>query len=112
MKPLGRVPEIPTGRLLAGFGVITGTVVQAETGDALEGAVVDLKTITDATGRSPLWRPTNSKGGFTFDSVLPGHYQLRVRRVGAQAQTLTIQPVAGRVDTLTLRMRAFRCYGY
>ncbi len=112
MKPIGRRAEVPNARALTQFGAVTGTVVQAETGDALQGAVVNLVRITDAKDQSQPWRGTDSKGAFTFDSIMPGRYQLRVRRVGEYYDTLTIQPVAGRVDTVRLRMRAYRCYGY
>ena len=112
MKPLGRVVEIPEMHRRAGFGVLTGGVLQDETGDAVEGAVVDLAAIDGAPDTAPTWRYTNSNGGFSFDSVKPATYKLRVRRVGEVAGTDTIRPSAGRIDTLFLRMRAYRCYGY
>jgi hypothetical protein len=112
MKPLGRVVEMPDATPLIDFGVVAGTVVQDETGDALEGAVVDIRALGDSTDSTRLWRSTNSKGGFTLDSLKPRQYRLRVRRVGEHPRTFTIQPAIGRVDTLTVRLRAFRCYGY
>jgi Carboxypeptidase regulatory-like domain len=112
MKPLGRVVEIPEVHRRADFGVLTGAVVQEETGDAIEGAVVDLTIIDRAPDAGPVWRYTNSKGAFSFDSVKPATYRLRVRRIGEVAGTDTIRPSAGRIDTLSLRMRAYRCYGY
>ena len=112
MKPLGRVVEIPDVHRREGFAVLTGTVSQRETGDALEGAVVDLRPVNDTAHSARIWRSTNSKGGFTFDSLAPRAYELRVRRVGEAADTATIRPSAGRIDTLRLRMSAYRCYGY
>ena len=112
MKPLGRVVEIPEMHRRAGFGVLTGAVLQDETGDAIEGAVVYLAAIDGAPDTATTWRYTNAKGGFSFDSVKPATYKLRVRRLGEVAGTDTIRPSAGRVDTLSLRMRAYRCYGY
>ena len=112
MKPLGRIVEIPRMQRREEFAVLTGAVSQRETGDALEGAVVDLRAADD-TGRSArIWRYTNSKGGFSFDSLAPEAYALRVRSLGEVADTATIRSVAGRIDTVTLRMRAYRCYGY
>lgn len=111
MKPLGRVVVIPEMHRRANFGVLTGAVFQEETGDAIEGAVVELTLIDRAPG-PPVWRHTNSKGGFSFDSVKPATYRLRARRIGQLGGTDTIQPRAGRVDTLALRMRAYRCSGY
>ena len=112
MKPFGRVVELPDMHRRTGFGVLTGAVVQGETGDALEGAIVDLRLLADTTNSARIWRYTNSKGGFSFDSLAPGVYKLRVRRVGESADTATIRPSAGHVDTLTVRMHAYRCSGY
>ena len=112
MKPLGRFVAIPEMHSRADFGVLTGAVLQDETGDAIEGAVVDLTVIDRAPDAPPVWRYTNSKGGFSFDSLRPATYKLRVRRIGEVAGTDTIRPSAGRVDTLSPRMRAYRCYGY
>jgi hypothetical protein len=112
MRPLGRVVEIPEMHRRADFGVVTGAVLQDETGDAIEGAVVDITVIDPAPGAAPISRYTNSKGGFSFDSVKPATYRLRVRRLGEVAGIDTIRPAPGRIDTLSLRMRAYRCYGY
>jgi hypothetical protein len=111
MKPVGRPVEMPSVRALPQFGAVIGTVVQAETGDALEGAVVGLTPNSDKLNSQP-WRGTDSKGGFAFDSVVPGGNQLRVRKLGEYKDSLTIHTVAGRVDTVQFRMRAYRCYGY
>ena len=112
MKPIGRTLAIPSVRAHSQFGAVTGTVAQAETGDALEGAIVSLMQNSDAKLESAPWHGTDSKGGFAFDSIATGSYQLRVRRVGSYFDSLTIQPKAGRVDTVRVRMRTFRCYGY
>jgi protocatechuate 3,4-dioxygenase beta subunit len=112
MKPLGRVVEIPGVHRREEFAVLTGSVSQRETGDALEGAVVDLRAVDDTAHSARIWRSTNSKGGFSFDSLAPRAYELRVRHLGEVADTATIRPSAGRVDTLRLRMIAYRCYGY
>src|SRR6267378_4495221 len=112
MKPLGRVVEIPEMHRRADFGVLTGAVLQNETGDAIDGAVVDLTVIDPVPDAAAVSRYTNSKGGFSFDSVKPATYRLRVRRLGEVAGIATIRPAPGRIDTLSLRMRAYRCYGY
>jgi hypothetical protein len=112
MKPLGRIVEIPVVQRREEFAVLTGSVSQRETGDALEGAVVDLRPVDDTAHSALIWRSTNSKGGFSFDGLAPRAYELRVRHLGEVADTATIQPSAGRVDTLRLRMIAYRCYGY
>jgi hypothetical protein len=112
MKPIGRPVEIPSVRAFPQLGAVTGIVVQAETGDALQDAAVSLLQTSDAKIQSRLRRATDSKGGFAFDSVVPGRYQLRVLRIGEHPDTLTIHPLAGRVDTVRFRMRANRCFGY
>jgi len=112
MKPVGRPVEMPSVSALPQFGALIGTVVQAETGDALQGAVVTLIPNSDIKLNSQPWRGTDSKGGFAFDSVVPGGYQLRVRRLGEYKDSLTIHTVAGHMDTVQFRMRAYRCYGY
>jgi hypothetical protein len=112
MKPFGRAVEVPEMRRRTDFGVLTGVVLQDETGDAIEGAVVDLRVIDRVPDSAHIWRYTNSKGGFSFDSLKPGTYRLLARRVGESVGIDTIHPRAGRVDTLSVRMRAYRCYGY
>jgi protocatechuate 3,4-dioxygenase beta subunit len=112
MKPLGRTVQIPEMHRRTDFGVLTGAVLQDETGDAIEGAVVDIRVLDRAPDTAQIWRYTNSKGGFSFDSLKPATYRLRARRLGQSVGVDTIHPRAGRVDTLSLRMRAYRCYGY
>jgi hypothetical protein len=112
MKPIGFPVEIPSVRARPQLGAVTGTVAQAETGDALQGAIVSLMQSSEAKLESSPWRATDSKGGFAFDSIVPGSYHLRVRRIGESIDTSTIQLTSGRVDTVRIRMRAYRCYGY
>jgi hypothetical protein len=66
MKPIGRPVEIPSVRVLPEFGAVTGIVAQAETGDALQGAVVSLMQNSDAKLQSRPWRGTDSNGGFAL----------------------------------------------
>ena len=77
--------EDPPVSARATLGSVTGTVAQLETGDALQGAVVTL-TPSDIQLQSQSWRVMDSKGGFAFDSVVPGRYQLRVRRLAEKYQ--------------------------
>lgn len=112
MRPFGRAVEIPEMPRRTDFAGLTGVVLQDETGDAIEGAVVDLRVLDRVPDSARIFRYTNSKGGFSFDSLKPGTYRLRARRVGESVGIDTIHPRAGRVDTLSVRMRAYRCYGY
>ncbi|HEY8851193.1 MAG TPA: carboxypeptidase-like regulatory domain-containing protein [Gemmatimonadaceae bacterium] len=112
MTPLGRKAQIPELHPRTDFGALTGAVIQAETGDAIESAEVDLRDLRQPMESARIWRLTNSNGGYSFDSLDPGTYGLRVRRLGEIADTATIRAKSGRIDTLTLRMHAYRCHGY
>jgi hypothetical protein len=112
MKPLGRAAQVPDALAVTGFATFSGVVVQAETDDALQGAIVTLVSARAGTVKSSPWRLTDSKGSFTFDSVVPGGYQIRVKALGQRPDSLGVQAMAGRVDTVRFRMVAFRCVGY
>jgi hypothetical protein len=112
MRPIGRPTTVPAARAVSGFGTVTGTVFQVETADALQGAAVSLVAAPGDTGESRRERGTDSQGGFLFDSVVPGRYQIRVRKLHENPHSASIQAVAGRVDTVRLGLRANRCYGY
>jgi hypothetical protein len=112
MQPIGRPTGVPTAREVSGFGTVTGMVFQVETADALQGAAVSLVAAPGDKSHSQQERGTDSQGGFLFDSVVPGRYQIRVRKLHENPGSATIQAVAGRVDTIRLGLRANRCYGY
>ena len=112
MKPLGRRVEIPEVTPRPNQAALTGSVVQIETGDAIDYAVIDLRPSNPPPKPVQIWKHGNAKGGFSFDSVAPGVYKVRVRRLGEYSDTAVIQLTAGRVDTLLFRLRAYRCYGY
>jgi hypothetical protein len=112
MKPIGLPVVIPTISARPDLGAITGSVVQSETGDALYGALISLTQSGQGQAKSQPSRVSDSKGGFAFDSVPPGEYQLKVRRVGEVFDTLTVHLKANQVDTVRFDMRAYRCYGY
>jgi hypothetical protein len=112
MKPLGRIAQIPNAVSAAGVGTLTGVVTQRETGDALPGAGVRLVPIAASTGRAYSERYTDNQGGFTFDSVTLGRYQIRVRHINEYQDSASFEAVGGRVDTIKVAMRAYRCHGY
>ena len=111
MKPFGLPVAIPSVSTKADMSAITGSVAQLETGDALQSATVNLVAI-DTKGQAQPWRLTDAKGGFAFDSLAPGRYQVRARRLGSVMDTLTVDIAADQVDTVRFRLRAYRCYGY
>ena len=94
------------------MGGITGSIVQLETGDALRDATVNLASIEESTPQRLAWRLTDAEGGFAFDSLAPGRYQLRARRLGSFMDSLTVHLTANHIDTVRFRLRAYRCYGY
>jgi len=112
MHPIGRPTAVPTARAVSGFGTVTGIVFQLETADALQGAAVSLVAVPGDTGESRREQGTDSQGGFLFDSVVPGRYQIRVRKLHENPDSASIQAVAGRVDSIRVGLRANRCYGY
>lgn len=112
MKPIGRLSRIPAVVPSSTFGTLTGSVVQRETGDALYGASVRLVPAPGTAGRPRSERYSNESGGFTFDSVTPGRYQVRVRLINEYQDSAAYEAVSGRVDTVRFAMRAYRCYGY
>ncbi len=112
MRPVGRPVTVPTALPVSGFGTITGIVVQRETGDALQGAAVRLVSASGSVGRSHSERPTDERGGFTFDSVTPGRYQIRARHISEYQDSTVVEAVGGRLDTVRIAMRAYRCHGY
>ena len=112
MKPLGRRVEIPAITPRPNQAALTGSVVQAETGDAIVAAAISLRPVKPTPKPVEPHRYSNPEGGFSFDDLDPGAYRVLVRRIGESLDTATIQLVAGRVDTLSFRLRAYRCYGY
>ena len=109
LKPLGRRSVIPTTTPAAQFASLTGTVVQSETDDAIDGAILILTPVGQNEPERRRWVQTNSTGGFVFDSISPGSYRLWARRIGYYQDTSTVSFVSGRVDTVRLRMRTARC---
>ena len=111
MKPFGLPVAIPSISIKAAAGAITGSVVQLETGDALGSATINLAS-TDTKSQNLQWRLTDAKGGFAFDSLVPGRYQVRARRLGSVMDTVTVNVTPNQIDTVRFRLRAYRCYGY
>jgi hypothetical protein len=113
MKPQGRVVRLPNAPVLnSSFGSVVGVVSEAETSDALPSSGVALVSLANGTGRSQPERASDAGGGFVFDSVVPGGYQVRVRSLGHIHQEAAIAVTANRVDTVRMKLPADRCYGY
>jgi hypothetical protein len=113
MKPRGRVVRLPNAPVLnSSFGSVVGVVSEAETSDALPSSGVALVSLANGTGQSQTERASDAGGGFVFDSVIPGGYQVRVRSLGHIHQEVAISVTSGRVDTVRMKLPAYRCYGY
>jgi hypothetical protein len=112
MKPRGHVSRIPAVAPSADLGTLTGVVIQRETGDALVAAAVRLVPVAGSSGQPYSERQTGDDGGFSFEGVAPGRYQIRVRRINEYQDSTAFEAVSGRVDTVTIAMRAYRCRGY
>ena len=113
MKPKGRLVRLPNTPVSnPGFASIVGVVSELETGDALPGSGVALVSLPSGTGRSQSERASDVYGGFAFDSVVPGAYQVRVRSLGHTHQEATVGVEANQLDTVRIRLPAYRCYGY
>src|SRR5437762_773039 len=112
IKPFGLPVAIPPVSTKAGVGAIAGSVVQLETGDAMRDATVNLTVIDETKSQSQPWGLTDAKGGFAFDSLAPGRYQAKARRLGSFMDTLTVHVTANEVDTVRFRLPTNRCYGY
>jgi hypothetical protein len=110
VKAAGRIARIPSVRAPdIGFGSIVGVVSETGTGDAISGSGVTLAPQASGSAKSNPARGTDASGGFAFDSVVPGSYEIRVRSLGHLHKEAKITVLADRVDTVRLQLRAYRC---
>jgi hypothetical protein len=112
LKPFCLPVRIPSVTASSEFGAIAGSVVQAETGDAMRDATVDLKAKGDTKIVADRRQLTDAEGGFAFDNVPAGSYRLQVRKLGERRDTAVVRVATNRVDTVRFGLRAYRCYGY
>src|SRR5688500_15507353 len=80
-------------------GRITGRVTDAVSGAPLEGARILVQGSTLTTG-------TNASGSFILNGVPAGNAELRILRLGYQAQRRTVVVTAGETATLDVTMPA------
>ncbi|HEX6131743.1 MAG TPA: carboxypeptidase regulatory-like domain-containing protein [Actinomycetota bacterium] len=80
-------------------GAIAGTVVDAATGDPLEGATLAL------TGPTEAKTATDGAGAFRLDELLPGDYELDVTLAGYLPQRFAATVTGGETTTLELELQ-------
>ena len=90
---------------------VTGTVVDARTGEAIEGAVVVLEPLPGgvlgpdrATGAIRAWRSATTAGGgrYTFRGLPAGAYRLRVSRYAYEPATIEIDVRRGSAASVSV----------
>jgi hypothetical protein len=90
---------------------VTGTVVDARTGEAIEGAVVVLEPLPGgvlgpdrSSGRVPAWRSATTGGGgsYTFRGLPAGAYRLRVSRYAYEPATVEIDVRRGSAASVSV----------
>lgn len=87
---------VPVQVFAAGQYTVRGRVVDAKTGEALEGAVISLDN---------LWAMAYDGGEFRIDGVQPGKYSAKVILLGYVTKELDIE-VTGNIDKLTVKLSA------
>ena len=97
------------GAQVAPPSAVTGTVVEAASGQPLEGADVKLTALPPANGErraSILYAErntrTDARGAYHFDDVAPGRYALHVHRLGYRPQTLTVDVQSASVPRVSV----------
>jgi hypothetical protein len=101
-----RPAEIPDVLVAAGYGSLTGIVFRVGTGNGIDSASIILSPQDSATTQSYRLRVTGQTGGFTFDSVVPGRYRLRVRAAWEHPESSFVVVASNRIDTVRFPMRA------
>ena len=80
------------------MGTVTGTVVDAQSGNP----VSDAQVLVEGTGRGGL---TNSQGRFLLDAVPEGSHTVTVERIGYAAASQTVDVSATSTTVVSFRMR-------
>ena len=92
-------------------GAIVGVVRAADTGYPLREAQVYLAQVRGYPAPTPELARTDAKGVYVLRSVRPGRYELVVRLIAHDAVRREIHVVAGRTDTVIVRLKPaeWRC---
>ncbi|MGZ3491750.1 MAG: carboxypeptidase-like regulatory domain-containing protein [Gemmatimonadaceae bacterium] len=81
---------------------LVGTVVDSASGSPIEHAQILLRSATTA---QPHYVFTDPHGGFVLGRLGPGRYSVLIRSLGYAFRADSLSMSAGRVDTLSTRLR-------
>jgi TonB-linked SusC/RagA family outer membrane protein len=93
---------LSSGELLAQTGSVTGTVLNAETGEPLETVQISLEHVGDP--RPGLGGLTRSSGRYLVVNVPSGQYVLRAELIGFATLTYLVEVTAGEATVLDFRL--------
>jgi len=79
---------------------LVGTVVDSASGRPIPAAVITLRR-PQTPDRAAY---SDDRGGFVLGRVVPGHYQLLIRRIGYMPNSQARDALAGVVDTVRARL--------
>ena len=79
---------------------LVGTAVDSASGQPIQGAIISLGPLPNPAGRAY----SDDRGGFVVGRVVPGHYQLLVRRIGYMPYSQSFNARSGVVDTVRARL--------
>jgi hypothetical protein len=87
----------------AELGALVGTIAVRGSGAAISGAGVQLQR--DST----FYLTSDSTGGFAFNDLPPGQYDVHVVRIGYIGARDSVRIAAGHVDTVHYSLRSYDC---
>jgi len=79
---------------------LVGTAVDSASGRPIQGAIISLGPLPSPAGHAY----SDDRGGFVVGRVVPGHYQLLVRRIGYMPYSQSCDARPGVVDTVRARL--------
>jgi len=101
--PARRAPPLP-------FGAIVGAVADSASGLKIGYSDIMVRRL-DQPSDSLLF-PTDPRGGFAVDSLMPGTYHIRARAFNHRFATRDVHVSAARVDTVRIALQYYSCVGY
>src|SRR5215216_2374546 len=103
MSSEARGAQVPAITKIADdYGAIVGSVTDSISERRLQAAGLSLFKLNISGTESQFGREvsSNPSGGFAFDSIPPGRYIVKARRIGYNAIEQRVNTVGGQVDTV------------